>query len=331
MSTGEKAMSDDEVASHWPRAPLPWQTETWQRLVSLLHADTLPHAILAAGPQNIGKQNFLSAFAGMLLCEDSSGGVACDKCRTCHLLDVGTHPDIMMVSTEEDSRVIKIDQIRKVLDFASKTPGISQRKVILIGPAEVMNLNAANALLKCLEEPTDSTTLLLFSHQPSTLLATLRSRCQTLAMGLPSHAQSMEWLEQVTGSAQISEQLLEVSNQRPLLAKDYFLQDKLEQQLSLRRGVDELLRGGISPLEFPQVVSELELVDVLALLQSRLETSLRASVVDGSGAYARAGFVLRDELARLQQAVSRGANPNRQLTIEDCAAQLVRAVGAGAA
>ncbi len=319
-----------DADSHWPRAPLPWQTETWQRLVSLLHADTFPHSILAAGPHNIGKQHFLSALAGLLLCEDSSAGTACGKCRNCHLLDVATHPDIMLVSPEEDSRVIKIDQIRSVLDFASMTPGISQRKVILIGPAEAMNINAANALLKCLEEPTESTLLMLFSHRASTLPATLRSRCQTLAMGLPSHGQSMEWLEQVTGSAQISEQLLEVSNQRPLLAKRYFLQDKLGQQLALHRGVDELLQGGISALEFPSVVADLELVDVLALMQSRLELLLRNRVLEGNGPPTRPGFVLRDELARLQQAVASGANPNRQLTIEDCAARLARAVGDGA-
>ncbi len=328
MSADETAMSADR---HWPRAPLPWQTESWQRLVSLLHADTLPHAMLAAGPPDIGKQHFMSAFAGTLLCEDSSAGTACGKCRSCHLLAVGTHPDIMFISPEGDSRVIKIDQIRRVLDFATKTPGISQRKVILVGPAEVMNVNAANALLKCLEEPTAGTVLLLFSQRVSTLPATLRSRCQTLAMGLPSQRQSMAWLEQLTGSAEVSGQLLAVSSRRPLLARSYFLEDKLDQQLALRRGVDELLRGGISPLEFPPMVTDLELVDVLALMQSRLEALLRTSVLENNGGGARPGFILRDELARLQQAVANGANPNRQLTIEDCAVRLARAVGDGAA
>lgn len=308
--------------SPWPRAPLPWQVESWQRLLPLLEADTLPHALLVAGPQYIGKQHYLFALAALLLCEDPSAGTACGNCRCCHLLDAGSHPDALIVTPEEDSRVIKIDQIRQLIDFAVRTPGISSRKLILLGPAEAMNINAANAVLKCLEEPTDSTLILLYSHQPSALPATVRSRCQTLAMAPPASEQSLGWLDQATGSADLSAQLLQVSNERPLLAMEYFLRDELPQQLALQRGVDALLAGEISALEFPQLVAELELVQVLTLMQSNLESILRRQVLETGGQAARPGFVLRDELARLQRAVANGANPNRQLTIEDCAARL---------
>ena len=102
---------------------------------------------------------------------------------------------------------------------------------------------------------------------------------------------------------------------------------KIGQQLALQEGVDALLAGGISALEFPALVAELELVQVLALMQTRLESQLRARVLATGGCGARPGFVLRDELARLQRAVANGANPNRQLTIEDCAARLAAVVG----
>jgi DNA polymerase-3 subunit delta' len=312
---------------NWPRAPLPWQVETWQQLLPLVEAATLPHALLVAGPQYVGKRHFLFALGALLLCEDRSAGTACGDCRNCHLLAVGTHPDALIVSTEEDSRVIKIDQIRHLIDFAVRTPAISSRKLILIGPAEAMNTNAANAVLKCLEEPSESTLILLYSHQPSALPATIRSRCQTLTMAPPAAKQSLAWLDQATGSSDISAQLLQVSNQRPLLAMDYFLRDELAQQLALQEGVDALLAGGISALEFPALVAELELVQVLALMQTRLESQLRARVLATGGCGARPGFVLRDELARLQRAVANGANPNRQLTIEDCAARLAAVVG----
>jgi DNA polymerase-3 subunit delta' len=317
--------------AHWPRGPLPWQAESWQRLQALVEAGTMPHALLVAGPQNIGKQHFLFALGALLLCRSPSAGTACGTCRNCHLLEAGTHPDALVVSTEADSRVIKIDQVRQLIDFATKTPAISHRKLILIGPAEAMNINAANALLKCLEEPTDSTLLLLYSHQPSSLPATVRSRCQSLVMRPPLPAQSIAWLEQATGSAEVSAQLLEVSNQRPLLAMKFFLGDELPQQQALQRGVAALAAGSISALEFSQVVAALDLGDVLALMQARLEVLLRTTVLEQGGAGTRPGFVLCDELARLRLAVVNGANPNRQLTIEDLAGRLARVVGDGQA
>ena len=91
-----------------------------------------------------------------------------------------------------------------------------------------------------------------------------------------------------------------------------------------------MLDGSLSALEFPQLVAELELGRVLALIQQKLESILRALVLQSGGAGLRDGFILRDELAHLQRSVSNGANPNRQLTIEDCATQLVKAVGATA-
>ena len=287
----------------------------------------MPHALLAAGPEGIGKQHFLRALAASLLCDQPSAGLACGACRACDLMQAGSHPDLLVVETEEKSRVIKIDQVRALIDFARKTPGIASRKLILLGPAEVMNANAANALLKCLEEPSDSTWILLYSHQPSALPATVRSRCQALAMSPPGQQQCMDWLDQITGSAVVSGQLLQVSGDRPLLARELFLADGLEAQLALQRGLDALLDGKLSALEFPQLVKELELGRVLALIQQKLESILRVLVLQSGGAGLKDGFFLRDELARLQRSVSNGANPNRQLTIENCATQLVKAVG----
>jgi DNA polymerase-3 subunit delta' len=242
----------------------------------------------------------------------------------------GSHPDLLLVETEEDSRVIKIDQIRQLIDFAQKTSTLASHKLVLLGPAEAMNASAANALLKCLEEPSATTQILLYSHQPSALPATVRSRCQALAMSPPGPQQCLDWLNQITGSGAVSEQLLQVSGDRPLLARDIYLADGLDAQLALQQGLDALLDGTLSALEFPPLVSGLELDRVLALIQQKLESILRAQVLQSGGSGLRDGFLLRDEFARLQRSVSNGANPNRQLTIEDCATQLVKAVGAAA-
>ena len=119
-----------------PRAPLPWQTDTWERLQPLIKAGTLPHALLAAGPESIGKQHFLRSLAAALLCDQPSAGLACGICRACNLMRAGSHPDLLLVQPEEDSRVIKIDQVRQLIDFALKTPILAVRKLILLGQVE---------------------------------------------------------------------------------------------------------------------------------------------------------------------------------------------------
>ena len=313
-----------------PRVPLPWQTDAWERLQALIKAQTLPHSLMVAGPESIGKQHFLRSLAAVLLCDQPSAELACGICRACELMRAGSHPDLLLVETEEDSRVIKIDQIRQLIDFAQKPPTLASRKLVLLGPAEAMNASAANALLKCLEEPSATTQILLYSHQPSALPATVRSRCQALAMSPPGPQQCLDWLNQITGSGAVSEQLLQVSGDRPLLARELYLADGLDAQLALQRGLDALLDGTLSALEFPPLVSGLELDRVLVLIQQKLESILRAQVLQSGGSGLRDGFLLRDEFARLQRSVSNGANPNRQLTIEDCATQLVKAVGAAA-
>lgn len=320
----------EETAS-WPRAPMPWQLEAWNRTEALVQSDSLPHATLLAGPEDIGKRHFQLAMAARLLCQQPTASTACGECRSCQLLESGSNPDLLMVEPEEDSRVIKIDQIRRLIDFAAKTPALADRKIILVGPAEVMNINAANALLKCLEEPSASTIILLYSHQPSALPATVRSRCQTQAMSPPPQDVSVQWLQQFAGDATSSRQLLELAGGRPLAARKIFLEGRGDQVLALQKALDALLEGKISALEFPQAMAELDLAEVLALMQLRLEHSLKLAVLDGEGFANRDGFRLRDDLARLRRSVSNGANPNRQLAIEDCASQLVQAVGQGAA
>jgi DNA polymerase-3 subunit delta' len=231
------------------------------------------------------------------------------------------------VGAEEGSRVIKIDQVRELIEFAAKTPSLGKRKIVLLGPAEAMNPNAANALLKCLEEPGQNTHFLLYSHQPSAMPATVRSRCQRLTMAMPEPRQALAWLARVTGSEETAEALLRVCGQRPLDACELYYKDELDRHLAVREGLMALADGRLSPLDWPALVSELELDAVLALLQACLEDAIRRRLSAGDRVE-RDMFQLRDELARQKNAVTRGANPNRQLIIEDCATRLASALGA---
>jgi DNA polymerase-3 subunit delta' len=169
----------------------PWQDDLWQKLAGRKqHA----HAYLLHGPQGIGKRALAQRLMALLLCQRPAEQHACGACKSCLLLVAGSHPDNFILEPEEADKAIKVDQVRELVAFVVQTAQLGGRKVVLIEPAEAMNINAANALLKSLEEPSGNTVLLLVSHQPSRLLPTVKSRCVQQACPLPGHALSLQWL-----------------------------------------------------------------------------------------------------------------------------------------
>ena len=312
----------------WPFGPLPWQQESWSRLSLSLGRESMAHALLLSGASGLGKTHFSRALAALLLCHQPGAGTACGQCRSCSLLTAGSHSDLLWIQPESGSRAIKIDQVRALIDFANKTPGLGQRKVIVLSPAEAMNLNAANALLKCLEEPSHNTYLVLVSHASSSLPATVRSRCQLVLMAAPAPAAALEWLNHLTGEQTTSEALLAVAENKPLTARQLYFDDELGQRQTLQQGLDNLIAGTISGLEFPQLVADMELGQVLELFCTRLRHAIRSESIRSSGSLKR-HFLLMDELLSLRRRVLHGGNPNRQLTIENSAMQMAQVLGAG--
>lgn len=110
-----------------------------------------------------------------LLCQQPQGLDACGGCKACMLLKAGSHPDNFVLEPEEADKPIKVDQVRELVAFVVQTAQLGGRKVVLIEPVEAMNVNASNALLKSLEEPSGDTVLLLVTHQPSRLLRLSRA------------------------------------------------------------------------------------------------------------------------------------------------------------
>ncbi|MDP9032838.1 MAG: DNA polymerase III subunit delta', partial [Pseudomonadota bacterium] len=142
----------------------PWQDSLWQQLAGRAqHA----HAYLLHGPVGIGKRALAERLMASLLCQRPNGLEACGECKSCMLLKAGSHPDNYLLEPEEADKAIKVDQVRDLVSFVVQTAQMGGRKVVLIEPVESMNINAANALLKSLEEPSGDTVLLLVSHQSS--------------------------------------------------------------------------------------------------------------------------------------------------------------------
>ena len=160
----------------------------------LLAAERLPHALLFQGPEAVGKATTARALAAALVCP--RGTDPCGTCADCRLLEAGNHPDSLLVTrlprrpgAEDDPEdggdadlrsVITVEQIREITQLASRTPRRAARHVFRIDPAERMNQEAQNALLKTLEEPAGATVLILVSSRPHLLLPTVRSRCVTI-------------------------------------------------------------------------------------------------------------------------------------------------------
>ncbi len=208
----------------------PWQQEAWQSLYGL--RTRLPNALLIKGAKGIGKLDMAVTFAQSLLCSAPSAvGMPCCECDSCHWFEQGSHPDFRLVQSDalsntEDvgekesgkkpSREISVDQIRALASFANLSAHRGGYRIVLIHPAESMNNNSANALLKTLEEPTEKLLFILVTHKPQQLLPTILSRCLSLVVNTPSREAGSAWLKQ-QGVAD-PENALAQSGFAPLLA-----------------------------------------------------------------------------------------------------------------
>lgn len=188
----------------------PWQQEVWKSLHGL--RTRLPNALLIKGAQGIGKLDMAVTFAQSLLCESpSETGMPCCACDSCHWFEQGSHPDFRLIqpdalneseengekeSTKKPSREISVDQIRALSGFANMSAHRGGYRIVLLHPAESMNNNSANALLKTLEEPTEKLLFILVTHKPQQLLPTILSRCLSLVVHTPSCEVGTAWLKQ---------------------------------------------------------------------------------------------------------------------------------------
>jgi DNA polymerase-3 subunit delta' len=173
----------------------PWLQPIVDSMAACLSRQRMPHALLFTGQPGVGKAALADYLARQLLCTAlPADGVPCGRCAACLQYAAGAHPDYFRVEPADDASIIKVDQVRELAEKLSLSSHHGGFKVALLMPADAMNVNAANSLLKTLEEPSDNTVLLLVSARPAQLPATIRSRCQLVRVAAPARDVALRWL-----------------------------------------------------------------------------------------------------------------------------------------
>ena len=310
--------------------PYPWQLDVWEHIDQLQKKSRLPHALLVNGEKGCGKRALSQGLVKKLLCVEDSE-FACGECKSCMLYESGTHPDYVQVGLLEKSKLIKIDQVRGCISFINKTSHMGGMKVVVIEPAEKMNINAANALLKCLEEPSDNSLIILISHAPNRLLPTIRSRCQSITIQKPGLEQADKWLGTFISDIKQREQLLMLANGNPLLAMEYFekevidlYNDSIDKLIALKAGSGSLVKYA-EDLQKTDVGLWLDINQ--KLIWQMIQQSLNASVDKGpvvdvfesvvrSNGFVRRAYKMLEDIQQSIKEVQGQSNPNPQLLIE---------------
>jgi DNA polymerase-3 subunit delta' len=220
---------------------LPWAAKEMAALDAAFEADRMPHALLIHEAPGSGGEWLAAWIARKVL------GTERDS-----------HPDWVNVGPVDDSRQIRIEQIRELSQELALTSHQGGYKVGVISPADVLNRFAANALLKTLEEPSPRTVLMLVVTQPSRLPATILSRCQRLHVRAPTRAEAVAWLESTRGKADWNS-VLDVLGEAPLLAAQGDAAAVVQIAAEVRKGLEEASAGTLDPVATAERWSRAEL------------------------------------------------------------------------
>jgi DNA polymerase-3 subunit delta' len=328
---------------HW--SDIRGQKRPLNILQTALETGRVHHAYLFTGLQGVGKFLTAHTFAAIVNCEERPDGEfrdACGHCSSCRKIAQRQHPDILFVEAEKNR--IKIAQVRDIQKTASRAPHEAKYRIVLIDDAHKMTEEAANALLKTLEEPSARMRLILVTDQPHGLLDTIISRCQVLRFGALEHDDVIDLLDKVLeqhGSLDepLADELMDVAagygegsvGRSVDIVESGMLEtrrDFIESMLNLPRGqtiplldLAEKLSSNKSELDQKLDVLKLFFRDVMLYKTSQREANLvNSDMVDLVSSYAAEVamddlFELIDEIREAQRLMMR--NVNSQLIAED--------------
>jgi DNA polymerase III subunit delta' len=313
-----------------------WLHPAREQLLAAVNQDRVAHALLVQDAPGAGGAQLAGWLAQRLLCVAPTSQGPCGACTACRSVAEDRHPDFTRIGLLEESKQIRVEQVRELaahLALASHQGGF---KVALIDPADALNWNAANALLKTLEEPPARTVLILVAQQPSRLPATLLSRCQRVRIRVPGRGPALQWLQSVGGEGPW-DAVLDVIGNAPLLAVGLDPRAVLQIRDETLGGLADLGARRVDAAQLADAWSRTELALHLTCFETWLTERIRRAL--GVGTYSvemRDGthpggpdpgsnvprlFDLLDQLRALRAAL---ATPvNRSLALESLLRSLV--------
>jgi DNA polymerase III subunit delta' len=225
-----------------------WLDSETSALRAALLADRIPHGLLIHESPGAGGDWLASWVARLVLCSSPEAPQRpCGQCLNCARVTAGQHPDLISIRPIDESRQIRIEQVRELSQELALTSHQGGYKVAVISPADLMNRFAANALLKTLEEPPPRTLLILVATQPSRLPATILSRCQRIRAAAPSRSQALSWLELTRGKGDWNAALAVLGN-APLSVVQSDPALIVATAAEVRRGLEDSLGGRADPV-----------------------------------------------------------------------------------
>jgi len=260
-----------------------------QRFDEALHCGRLHHAWLLHGLRGVGKQQLAAHLAGRYLCVEQRG---CGECHACRMIAADAHPDLQQVGLLDGKRDISIDQVRELLGFLALSGRESERRVVILDDADRMNGQAANALLKGLEEPSPGSLLLIVCHDLTRLPATIRSRCLLQHCSVLGDDESRQVLETLPVEGKFMELAVELAEGCP-------------GSVACMR--DESIAAAL--LGWQQLVKDIGQADVGRVEEwvrqhvASVPHTLVAKLLVRSGAQARTGISGYDDLAAIETAL----------------------------
>ena len=229
----------------------------------------MPHAVLLSGPEGVGKR----AAAAWMARQRLSIGQPGDTPE--YPFAVPEHADLRWLSRPEDKQSILIDQIRELVADLALTSYEGLGKVAVIEPADLMTHNAANSLLKTLEEPPGDTLLILVADRAGRLPATIYSRCQRIDFRLPAEGVALNWLDRVKPGASWAE-ALRVAGGAPIRALEAVQQ--LETSSTMARDFGAVASGQASPVKIAAAWAKQDVRFVLEWLAREVQEAARSRV-----------------------------------------------------
>ncbi len=263
-----------------------WHTELAKLWSDYGEQDRAPHAVLLTGPAGVGKRAAAAWMSAQRLRPGTSGRLPT------YPHAVIEHADMRWITTPEDRKSIGIDQIRALVDELTLTSYMGLGKVAVIEPANDMTVNAANSLLKTLEEPPGNTLLILIADRVGKLPATVFSRCQRMDIAVPAESVSLAWLDRLhPGAAWID--ALRMTGGAPLAAIGAL--DDLETSAAMGRDLQVLGRGTGSVVEIAARWAKLDPGFVLNWLSQQIKLAV---LTTAAGRDMAAGLAIDDSVLR---------------------------------